>query len=115
MICENCGHYWVAVYNSSLTLVARSADQTTTAWAVNVIKDFTFITPFVTSGDARYYVGIMVDQTGAPKMKGATLSHVALATGTGNGLYDAGLTDTPPAMATLAVESVDVLWAELLE
>lgn len=91
---------WAVLLNSSRTVLAVSADDTSTAWAANTAKTFTFGAAYTVPADGDYYVGVMVKATTVPSLIGVSdgyadinaLSPVLCATSS------TGQT-TPPALA----------------
>ena len=70
---NNDGHYWFALYDSTVTLMSQTADQAEAAWTINTLKNL----PLSTNGGAQtipmsgiYYAAIMVDigTGGSPAM-----------------------------------------------
>lgn len=59
-----------ALYDGGqLNLLARSANDTTTAWAANTIKTLAMSTPYTVQATGLYYVGVMVTATTPPTLK----------------------------------------------
>jgi hypothetical protein len=81
-------HWWFALCNNALGLLAITADQTTTAWAASTIKSLAIATiasgastTFTTTYTGLYYIGIMVAATTAvPTLYGWTPAATAVLT-----------------------------------
>ena len=104
-------NWWFALYNSSLSLLANSTDQTTTAWAANTVKTLNMITPYVVTASGVYYAGIMINATNPmPDIRGmngnSTVNALVLPIQTGNSTT--GLTTTPPATAAALTAVADI-------
>lgn len=110
-------NWWFALYDSSLNLMAQTADQTTAAWPANTITTLALSTPQAILTTGVYFVGGMVNHSVAPaiitKITGPDAS-TPLYVGLGNGRYDTGLTTTAPSTATLALEIRVFPWCEVL-
>lgn len=63
-------NWWFALYNTAGTLMAQTADQTSTAWAANTVKTVALATPQLITTSGVYYVGIMVKATDQPSLIG---------------------------------------------
>ena len=63
-------HQWFGLWNSSLALLAGSADDTSTAWSANTAKRLALTAAFRTTYSGRYYVGLGTTATG-PSLLGA--------------------------------------------
>jgi hypothetical protein len=61
-------HYRFALYSSAGARVAQTADQTTTAWAANTVKDITLTTSYTVTTTGTYYVGITATATTVPSL-----------------------------------------------
>ena len=66
-------NYWFALYDNSATpaLLAQTADQTTTAWAADTVKDLALATSQFIAKTGVYYAAIMVKATTVPTLMGA--------------------------------------------
>lgn len=100
-------NYWFALYSAAATpaLLAQTADQTSTAWALNTTKTLALATPQTITADGIYWVAIMVKATAAPSLLG-TIAAPAIVTGERNLAQNSGgtgLTGTAPA--TIATPS----------
>lgn len=51
---------WFALIDSAFNVLAKTADDTTTAWAANAVKTLAIASPFPTTYSGLYYVGILV-------------------------------------------------------
>jgi hypothetical protein len=97
-------HWWFALYDATLTLVAQTADQTSTAWAANTTKTLALTGgPFtITPAQSGYgYVAVMIAATTAPSIRGVTVN-TSQATGVASQLISVAtngtaLTTTAPA------------------
>lgn len=65
-------HYVFALYNSALSLLASTPDQTSTAWAANTLKTIAVGTPYLVPTTGLYYLMISVVATTVPTCKGGT-------------------------------------------
>lgn len=105
-----------AIYNSAGGFLARSADDTTTAWAANTIKTLALTAAYTVQKSGFYYVAILVVATTVPTLKGlvrtgATLPAIAMPL---NGNTSTGLTSTlPTQMSPLPSGSVNQVWAAI--
>jgi hypothetical protein len=59
---------WACLVDESLNVLAKSNDDTTTAWAGDAAKTFTFATPYVPTADAALYFGLMVAAATPPQI-----------------------------------------------
>jgi hypothetical protein len=69
-------HYWFALYSavqSGPTLLAVSADQTSTAWALSTAKTLPMVTAYRVPTSGIYYVGIAMVATTAITVRGNTV------------------------------------------
>ncbi len=104
-----------ALYSRRFGLLARSADDTTTAWAANTIKTLAMTTPYRVPVSDFYYVGIMVAATTVPTLKGFTsssnlLSNLILQM---RGPSTASLTTALPDPASSPSVSTSSVWAAI--
>lgn len=60
---------WAVLLDSSRKVLARSADKTTEAWAANSKKTFTLDSPYTTTEEAAFYVGIVVVASTVPTLQ----------------------------------------------
>jgi hypothetical protein len=65
-------HYVFALYNTSGTLLATTADQTTTAWAANTLKTLAVTAAYTVPTTGLYYLAVSVVATTVPTLKGGT-------------------------------------------
>jgi hypothetical protein len=94
---------WFALYDSSLTKLAVSSDDTSTAWAADSAKTLSFATAFVTTYSGLHYVGVMVKATTVPTIAGqATRASITGLTPKLAGTSTPGLTNPASAPATAA-------------
>lgn len=94
--------YWFALYSSASTpaLLAQTADQTNTAWALNTTKTLALSSPQTITREGIYWVGIMV--TGTPPTLLGTIGAPAIVTGEQNLSQSSGSSLTTTAPATIA-------------
>jgi hypothetical protein len=108
-------HYVFALYNTALTLLASSADQTSTAWAANTIKTLAMGTPYVVTSTGLYYIAISVVATTVPTIKGGTArtsGSLASQTPTINGLSSTTYsTGTAPSTIASITGGTTSIWA----
>jgi hypothetical protein len=85
---NNDGHAWAALYTSTKTLVAQSADAPSLTWSVNTWKRFVLGSPapYTVPSSGIYWVGLMINigTGGTPAMntlRGQELSHSNFAAG----------------------------------
>lgn len=109
-------HYCFALYNSSLSLLASSADQTSTAWAANTVKTLAMGAAYTVPTTGLYYIAFMMVATTVPTMKGGTartdgtLSFSAPAiTGVSSTAYSTGTAPAGP-LGALAAKVTFSLW-----
>lgn len=66
--------WWFALYNPSGTLLAQTADQTSTAWAANTVKTLALSSPQVATTAGVYYAAVMMAaSTAVPSLIGRTV------------------------------------------
>jgi hypothetical protein len=65
-------NYFFALYSGARSLLAQSANQTTTAWAANTVKTLAMTTPYRVPTSGLYYIGIMMTATTIITTKGGT-------------------------------------------
>ncbi len=98
-------NYWFTLHNSSRVALARTADQTTTAWAANTIKTLAVAqttagagTSYTTTYSGLHYLGVMVKATTQPNLVGeGSVADVVASVSPGFGGTDTGMT-TPPTV-----------------
>ena len=74
-------NYFFALYNSSGTLLAQTADQLTAAWAADTAKTLSLATAQTMTADGFVYASCMVKATTVPSLVGALLPRAAVSTG----------------------------------
>ncbi len=84
-------NWWFALYDNSATpaLLAQTADQTTTAWAADTVKDIALATSQSIAKTGVYYAAVMVKATTVPTLMGALQGGNASRTGL-SGAFVAG-------------------------
>lgn len=92
-------HYAFGLYNTSGTLLASTADQTTTAWAANTVRSIAVGTPYTVLTTGLYYLAISVVATTVPTIKGNTAATDGTLRNTAPALN--GITPTTYATGTL--------------
>lgn len=97
-------NYWFTLHNSARVALARTADQTTTAWAANTVKTLTIAqttagsaTSYTTTYTGLHYLGIMIKATTMPTIVGEGSMSVGAAVSPGFGDTNTGQT-TPPTV-----------------
>ena len=65
-------NYFAALYSGARALLARSADQTTTAFAANTYRTFAMLTAYRVPTSGLYYIGYMMAATTVATLKGGT-------------------------------------------
>lgn len=65
---------WFGLFNSSLSRLALTADDTSTAWAADTEKILALTAPFTIPSSGLYYHGVMVAATSVPSLTGAAIS-----------------------------------------
>lgn len=89
--------------DSTLKIIAASADRTNTSWAANTVKDFTFSSTTLRRPQGTYYATLVVAATTTPSLKGVLDSDAviaALAPILGGNSATTGLT-APSAVGTV--------------
>ena len=106
-------HYWFALYSGSQSapsLLASSADQTTTAWAANTVKTLAMTTPYRITTPGVYYIGVAQVATTAATLAGMgpkTNSALAATSPMSNATSTTGITTALPTTgAALAASTV---------
>lgn len=92
-------NYFFALYNNARSLLAQSANQTTTAWAANTVKTLAMTTPYRVPTSGLYYIGYMMTATTVATLKGGTArtgGQLAGAVPILNGISTTGLTTALP-------------------
>jgi hypothetical protein len=98
-------NYWFTLHNSSKVALARTADQTTTAWAANTIKTLAIAqatagsaSSYTTTYAGLHYLGVMIKATTVPSLVGeGSMPDVVASPSPGLGGTDASLS-TPPTV-----------------
>lgn len=107
-------HYLFGLYDSSLNLLATSADQTSTAWASQSMKTLTMTTPYRVTSSGFYYIGYFVAASTVPTMKGITARAATQLANTApilNGSSSTGRTTTLPNPAGAITVQTTNFWA----
>jgi hypothetical protein len=104
--------WWFALYNSSRVLLSQTADQTSTAWGSNTLKELALATPQVTTAGGLYYAGVLCVGGTMPSFVG--LAHrgtgvIGLAPIT-FGRSTTGLTTTAPDPAGAITAQAATVW-----
>lgn len=71
---------WFALY-SAAALLGQTADQTTTAWGANTVKDLSLVTAVTIATTGIYYVGIGVKATAVPSLPSKVLPLAGVSVG----------------------------------
>jgi hypothetical protein len=100
-------NYWFALYSNAGTpaLLAQTADQTSTAWALNTTKTLALATAQTISKTDYYWVAINVTATTPPSLLGS-IGAAPIVTGEANLSVSSGSALTATATATLASPTV---------
>lgn len=93
--------WWYALYNGAGTLLAQTADQTTTAWAADTAKTVALATAQRITKSGLYFAAINVTATTPPSLVG-TCGAKPILTGEGNLAQTSGSSLTTTAPATIA-------------
>lgn len=71
---------WFALVDQSYNVLAKTVDDTTTAWAADTVKTLSLSSPYTASADIAVYLAIVVTVTTTlPNFRGVTLSGVTAA------------------------------------
>jgi hypothetical protein len=71
---------WFAIVRQSdLVVLAVTADDTSTAWAANALKELILASPLQLADDTPVYLGCMVAGTTTPNLAGSALSNAVIA------------------------------------
>lgn len=99
--------WWYALYSmdTTPTLLAQTADQTTTAWAANTVKTLALATAYRVAKTGLYWAAINVTATTPPSLIGA-VSAKPVITGERNLSQSSGSGLTTTAPATIATPTV---------
>lgn len=98
-------HWWFCLVDQALNVLAKTADQTTTAWAANTAKTLALSAPYTPTVDTPVYAGFLMTATTVISMVASVTSaggtgHTAL-TPTLMGQSTGGLT-TPASLGATA-------------
>ena len=74
---------WMCLVDTSLNVLAKTTDDTTTAWATNTRKTLNLSTPYTPAADTPVYVGLVVVATTLPTMRGVVAGSAAMVTAHG--------------------------------
>lgn len=121
---NNDGHWWFALYDPSLTLMAQTADQTTAAWASGSLKTLALSAQQTVVTTGVHYISVMVNPgTGGapavPTLTGLVLSSTSLSDGWAAGQKKlaqssgSGLTTTAPGTIATPTTQLLVAYSEL--
>ncbi|MCP9205491.1 right-handed parallel beta-helix repeat-containing protein [Streptomyces sp. NEAU-Y11] len=100
-------NWWFTLHNSAKVAVARTADQTTTAWAANTAKSVAIAqttagsaSSYVTTYTGLHYIGVMIKATTVPSLVSeGSVADILASVSPGFGGTDAGLS-TPPTVTS---------------
>lgn len=107
-------HYLFGLYDSSLNLLATSADATTAAWAANTVKTLAMTTPYRVPTSGLYYIGYFMTATTVPTLKGhtgKTGGQLAAVAPIVSGTSSTGLTTALPNPAASITGTTTTFWA----
>lgn len=98
-------NWWFALFDSAKKALARTADQTTAAWAANTAKSLAIAqttagaaTSYVTTYTGLHYLGVMLKATTVPSLVSeGSVADILASVSPGFGGTDAGLS-TPPTV-----------------
>jgi hypothetical protein len=109
-------HYAWGLYDQTRSLLARTDDQLTAAWAANTLKTVAFTVPYLVPVDGFYYIGFyMVASTIITSKGGVTASGNALRAILTSmaGSSTTGLTTVLPTLATAPNNSTISAWCSV--
>jgi hypothetical protein len=69
---------WACLVGIDRTVLVKSADVTTAAWAANTVKTFTLATPYTPTVDTPVYAGLVVAAGTVPDLRGLNSSTVIM-------------------------------------
>ena len=99
-------NYWFALFNSSRVALARTADQTTTAWSANVTKALAIAqttagtaSTYTTTYAGLHYLGLMVAASATPTIVSEGTCSTGADSSPGFGATNTGQT-TPPTVTS---------------
>jgi hypothetical protein len=100
-------NYWFALYSTDATptLLAQTADQTSTAWAANTVKTLALSAAYTVPRTGLYWAAIMVTATTPPTLMGS-VGAKPVVTGERNLSQSSGSALTATAPATIATPTV---------
>lgn len=114
-------NWWFALYGPDLALIGQSADQTSTAWAANTVKQLALATTYEVPSAGVYFAAIMVKATTVPTLAGRSVQHADVSTGliTGQAVLaqtsGSALTATAPATIATPTSVTTVPWVALTD
>lgn len=99
-------NWWFSLHDSSKKMLARTADQTTTAWAANTAKSVAIAQTTAGAGSSYtatytgiHYIGVMIKATTVPSLVSeGSVADILASVAPGWGGTDAGLS-TPPTVS----------------
>lgn len=106
-------HYQFGLYDSSLNLLASSADQTSAAWAAQTLMTLPMQTPYRVPTSGFYYIGYFMTAGTVPTLKGFTArsaSQLAAATPVVQGTSSTSITALPNPAASVTAATAS-FWA----
>ncbi len=108
-------HAWAALFDSSRGFLAQSTDDTAPAWTGSTVKTFTLSTPYTTTYEGLYYIGLSLVATTMPTLSALAITNAVLnLTPIVCGpTSDSGLTATAPSIATAPVPGAGIPYAYL--
>lgn len=105
---------WFALYDQNRGLLRQTVNDTTNAWAGSTIKTLALTSQYTVTYTGLHYVGIMVEATTVPTLRGLAKGTVVSALPpTLHGNSTAGLTTTAPATAAAITATANAVWARL--
>jgi hypothetical protein len=98
---------WFCLVDQSLNVLAKTADDTSTAWGARAVKTLALSSPYTPANDIAVYVGILVAATTTPNIQGVTNGQgnsgdVQFKTPSWGGTSTTGLTNPASLGATAA-------------
>lgn len=107
-------NYFCGLYSPARTLLATSANQTTTAWAANTYKQIAMTAPYTVPEDGIYYIGYFMTATTVATLKGGTAKtggQLALQAPILHGISTTGNTTALPATAAAITSGTVSIYA----
>lgn len=100
-------NWWFTLHDNTKKALARTADQTTTAWAANTVKSVAIAqttagsaTSYVTTYTGLHYIGVMIKASTVPSLVSeGSVADILASVSPGFGGTDAGLS-TPPTVTS---------------